>query len=88
MTKQRDQYAIGAVVSIRLQSWEMAARFLDASRRISLLGVDAQLVELLRRVDRTVKQRGKDIDLRYRSDDSKAPMSLKREALKFLCSLF
>jgi len=80
-TKQRDQYTIGAVVSIRLQSWEMAARFLGASRHISLLEADAQLIGLLKRVDRTVKQRGKDIDLRYRSGDSKAPMSLKREVL-------
>jgi len=80
-TKQRDQYAIGAVVSIRLQSWEMAARFLGASRHISLLEADAQLVGLLRRVDRTVKQRDKDIDLRYRAGDSKAPVSSKREVL-------
>jgi small subunit ribosomal protein S28 len=80
-TKQQDQYTIGAVVSIRLQSWEMAARFLGASRHISLLEADAQLVGLLKRVDRTVKQRGKDIDLRYRPGDSKAPASLKREVL-------
>jgi small subunit ribosomal protein S28 len=80
-TKQRDQYTIGAVVSIRLQSWEMAARFLGASRHISLLEADAQLVGLLRRVDRTAKQRDKDIDLRYRPGDSKAPMSFKREVL-------
>jgi len=80
-TKQRDQYVTGAVVSIRLQSWEMAARFLGASRHISLLEADAQLVGLLKRVDRTVKQRGKDIDLRYRSGDSQAPASLKREVL-------
>jgi small subunit ribosomal protein S28 len=80
-TKQRDQHTIGAVVSIRLQSWEMAARFLGASRHISLLEADAQLVGLLRRVDRTVKQRDKDIDLRYRPGDSKAPVSLKREVL-------
>ncbi|CAF2640672.1 unnamed protein product [Rotaria sp. Silwood2] len=79
--KQRDQYAIGAVVSIRLQSWEMAARFLGASRHISLLEADAQLVGLLRRVDRTVKPRDKDIDLRYRRGDSRAPISLKREVL-------
>ncbi|CAF0818691.1 unnamed protein product [Rotaria sordida] len=79
--KQRDQYTIGAVVSIRLQSWEMAARFLGASRHISLLEADAQLVGLLRRVDRTVKPRDKDIDLRYRRGDSRAPMSLKREVL-------
>lgn len=80
-TKQQDQYTIGAVVSIRLQSWEMAARFLGASRHISLLESDAQLVGLLRRVDRAGKQRGKDIDLRYRSGDSRAPASLKREVL-------
>ena len=80
-TKQRDQYVTGAVVSIRLQSWEMAARFLGASRHISLLEADAQLVGLLRRVDRTVKSRNKDIDLRYRSGDSRAPASLKREVL-------
>ncbi|CAF2491114.1 unnamed protein product [Rotaria sp. Silwood2] len=79
--KQRDQYAIGAVVSIRLQSWEMAARFLGASRHISLLEADAQLVGLLRRVDRAVKPRDKDIDLRYRRGDSRAPISLKREVL-------
>ncbi|CAF0919315.1 unnamed protein product [Rotaria sp. Silwood1] len=79
--KQRDQYTIGAVVSIRLQSWEMAARFLGASRHISLLEADAQLVGLLRRVDRTVKPRDKDIDLRYRRGDSRAPVSLKREVL-------
>ncbi|CAF1072448.1 unnamed protein product [Rotaria sp. Silwood1] len=79
--KQRDQYTIGAVVSIRLQSWEMAARFLGASRHISLLEADAQLVGLLRRVDRTVKPRDKDIDLRYRRGDSRAPASLKREVL-------
>lgn len=79
--KQRDQYTIGAVVSIRLQSWEMAARFLGASRHISLLEADAQLVGLLRRVDRTVKPRGKDIDLRYRPGDSRAPTSMKREVL-------
>jgi len=59
----------------------MAARFLGASRHISLLEADAQLVGLLKRVDRTVNQRSKDIDLRYRSGDSKAPMSLKREVL-------
>jgi small subunit ribosomal protein S28 len=80
-TKQRDQYVTGAVVSIRLQSWEMAARFLGASRHISLLEADAQLVGLLRRVDRTVTSRGKDIDLRYRPGDSQAPVSLKREVL-------
>jgi small subunit ribosomal protein S28 len=80
-TKQRDQYTIGAVVSIRLQSWEMAARFLGASRHISLLEADAQLIGLLRRADRTVKSRNKDIDLRYRSGDSQAPISLKREVL-------
>ncbi|UJR38180.1 hypothetical protein I4U23_030855 [Adineta vaga] len=80
-TKQRDLYTIGAVVSIRLQSWEMAARFLGASRHISLLEADAQLVGLLRRVDRTTKSRNKDIDLRYRSGDSQAPISLKREVL-------
>ena len=80
-TKQRDQYVVGAVVSIRLQSWEMAARFLGASRHISLLEADAQLVGLLRRVDRTTKQRDKDIDLRYRAGDSKAPLSFKREVL-------
>ena len=80
-TKQRDQYVTGAVVSIRLQSWEMAARFLGAARHISLLEADAQLVGLLRRVDRTVISRGKDIDLRYRPGDSQAPVSLKREVL-------
>jgi small subunit ribosomal protein S28 len=80
-TKQRDQYTIGAVVSIRLQSWEMAARFLGASRHISLLEADAQLVGLLRRADRTTKSRNKDIDIRYRPGDSKAPMSFKREVL-------
>jgi len=80
-TKQRDQYTIGAVVSIRLQAWEMAARFLGAARHISLLEADAQLVGLLRRADRTVKPRDKDIDLRYRPGDSKAPVSLKREVL-------
>jgi small subunit ribosomal protein S28 len=80
-TKQRDQYAMGAVVSIRLQSWEMAARFVGAARHISLLEADAQLVGLLKRVDRTVKPRDKDIDLRYRSGDSKAPISSKREVL-------
>jgi len=80
-TKQRDQYAIGAVVSIRLQSWEMAARFVGAARHISLLEADAQLVGLLKRVDRTVKPRDKDIDLRYRAGDSKAPISSKREVL-------
>ena len=79
--KQRDQYTIGAVVSIRLQAWEMAAKFLGASKHISLLEADAQLVGLLRRVDRTVKARGKDIDLRYRPGDSQAPKSLKREVL-------
>jgi small subunit ribosomal protein S28 len=63
-TKQRDQYTIGAVVSIRLQSWEMAARFLGASRHISLLEADAQLIGLLRRADRTGMSRNKDIDLR------------------------
>jgi hypothetical protein len=31
-TKQRDQYTIVTIVSICLQSWEMAARFLGASR--------------------------------------------------------
>ncbi|CAF4210692.1 unnamed protein product, partial [Adineta steineri] len=80
-SKQRDQYTIGVVVSIRLQTWEMAARFLGASRHISLLEADAQLVGLLRRVDRTVKSRNKDIDLRYRSGDSQAPASMKREIL-------
>lgn len=80
-TKQRDQYTIGAVVSIRLQTWEMAARFLGASRHISLLEADAQLVGLLRRVDRTAKQRSKDIDLRYRPGDSQAPAPFKREVL-------
>ncbi|CAF0719971.1 unnamed protein product [Adineta steineri] len=80
-SKQRDQYTIGAVVSIRVQTWEMAARFLGASRHISLLEADAQLVGLLRRVDRTVKSRNKDIDLRYRSGDSQAPASMKREIL-------
>jgi small subunit ribosomal protein S28 len=80
-TKQRNQYTMGAVVSIRLQSWEMAARFLGASRHISLLEADAQLVGLLRRADRTVKSRDKDIDLRYRSGDSQAPLSSKREVL-------
>lgn len=80
-SKQQDQYTIGAVVSIRLQSWEMASRFLGASRHISLLEADAQLVGLLKRVDRTSKPRGKDIDLRYRSGDSKAPLSIKREVL-------
>ncbi|CAF0984865.1 unnamed protein product [Adineta ricciae] len=80
-TKQRAQYTIGAVVSIRLQSWEMAARFLGAPRHISLLEADAQLVGLLRRVDRTTKSRNKDIDIRYRSGDSQARASLKREVL-------
>lgn len=80
-SKQQDQYTIGAVVSIRLQTWEMAARFLGASRHISLLEADAQLVGLLKRADRTTKSRGKDIDLRYRSGDSKAPLSIKREVL-------
>ena len=79
--KQRDQYAIGAVVSIRLQAWEMAARFLGAAKHISLLEADAQLVGLLRRVDRSAKSRDKDIDLRYRSGDSRAPRSSKREVL-------
>lgn len=79
--KQRDQYAIGAVVSIRLQAWEMAARFLGASRHISLLEADAQLVGLLRRVDRSAKSRDKDIDLRYRAGDSRAPRSPRREVL-------
>ena len=79
--KQRDQYTIGAVVSIRLQSWEMAARFLGASRHISLLEADAQLVGLLRKVDRTVTTRDKDIDIRFRPGDSQAPISLKREVL-------
>jgi small subunit ribosomal protein S28 len=80
-TKQRDQYMTGAVVSIRLQTWEMAARFLGASRHISLLEADAQLVGLLRRVDKTAKSRNKDIDLRYRPGDSQAPTSSRREVL-------
>lgn len=79
--KQRDQYVIGAVVSIRLQAWEMAARFLGAARHISLLEADAQLVGLLRRVDRSSKSRDKDIDVRYRSGDNRAPRSSKREFL-------
>ena len=79
--KQRDFYAIGAVVSIKLNSWEMAARFLGASRHISLLEADAQLIGLLKRVDRSVKSRDKDLDLRYRPGDSQAPRSSKREVL-------
>jgi small subunit ribosomal protein S28 len=80
-TKQRDQYTMGSVVSIRLQSWEMAARFLGASRHISLLESDAQLVGVLKRVDRTNRSRDKDIDLRYRPGDGQAPISAKREVL-------
>ena len=79
--KQRDLYAIGAVVSIKLNSWEMAARFLGASRHISLLEADAQLIGLLKRVDRSVRPRDKDLDLRYRPGDSQAPRSSKREVL-------
>lgn len=79
--KQRDQYTIGTVVSIRLRTWEMAARFLGASRHISLLEADAQLVGLLKRVDRSSKPRDKDIDLRYRPGDSQAPVSARREVL-------
>ena len=79
--KQRDQYVVGTVVSLRLQSWEMAARFLGASRHISLLESDAQLVGLLRRVDRTVRPRDKDIDLRYRPGDRQVPITAKREVL-------
>jgi small subunit ribosomal protein S28 len=80
-TKQQDQYTQGAVVSIRLQSWEMAARFIGASKHISLLEADAQLVGLLKRVDRTVRPRDKDLDLRYRPGDSQTPVSAKREVL-------
>jgi small subunit ribosomal protein S28 len=79
--KQRDQYTIGTVVSIRLRTWEMAARFLGAARHISLLEADAQLVGLLKRVDRSSKPRDKDIDLRYRPGDSQAPVSARREVL-------
>ena len=80
-TKQGNPYVIGAVVSIRLKSWEMAARFLGAARHLSLLEADAELVGLLRRVDRKVKPREKDIDVRYRANDRRGPMPARREGL-------
>lgn len=79
--KQRDQYVIGTVVSLRLQSWEMAARFLGASKHISLLESDAQLVGILKRMDRVSKPRDKDLDLRYKPGDRQAPITAKREVL-------
>ncbi|CAF0974108.1 unnamed protein product [Didymodactylos carnosus] len=63
-SKNRDQFITGALVSIKLNDFEMASRFLGAKKHISLLEADAQLIAIIRKPHSAHQTRERDRDER------------------------